>query len=98
MLTYPGLIDRLRTENFDAALSETFEWCAFRKFSSVFVIGGSFSALFLHLGITKIAGVSSQTALEMASGATGIATVPSYVPCEIFYYETRFMFFVFQVW
>ena len=81
LLATPGLVERLRAENFDVGISEGLDFCAFREFRSYVLLEiRQLPALFEHLDLDKFVMVGSIATYELAEYVHGIPVVPSYVP------------------
>ncbi|GMR46757.1 hypothetical protein PMAYCL1PPCAC_16952, partial [Pristionchus mayeri] len=65
-LNHPGLLDSLRAEHFDAAISEPMDKCGY--------------GIFHYLGIKNVAASLSIAAFEGSFEVTGNPSFPSYVP------------------
>ncbi|GMR62572.1 hypothetical protein PMAYCL1PPCAC_32767, partial [Pristionchus mayeri] len=65
-INYPGLLDKLRAEQFDAGYGESMDWC----------MGG----LFHLIGLKKFAVTESIAYRDGLYSTSQVATVPSYVP------------------
>ncbi|GMR57581.1 hypothetical protein PMAYCL1PPCAC_27776, partial [Pristionchus mayeri] len=77
-LQYPGLLEQLAKEKYDAAISEPICFCGF--------------GIFEKLGIKNVASALSTAASEGSFFATGAPSFPSYVPGVMGKYSDRMTF------